>query len=128
MARCRIPKTAWFGDGNVLDFGGRTEAARPHLLKVTSEGAPIFLVRGPDSQFGTTIDAGVCVHCPPARSDDRERPAGRLPGDTDDRSRWLWSCYIDLIVDRAIVDLNRIRLPTDTPIIDERFDAEDRAH
>jgi hypothetical protein len=29
--------------------------------------------------------------------------------------------YIELIVDVEIVDLNRIQLPVDTPIIDERF-------
>jgi len=31
------------------------------------------------------------------------------------------SNYIELIVDGTIVDLNRIFLPTDTPISDERF-------
>ena len=29
--------------------------------------------------------------------------------------------YIELVVDGDIVDLNRIPLPADTPIIDERF-------
>jgi hypothetical protein len=29
--------------------------------------------------------------------------------------------YIELVVDGAIVDLNRIPLPADTPIVDERF-------
>jgi hypothetical protein len=29
--------------------------------------------------------------------------------------------YIELIVDGEIVDLNRIPLPKDTPIVDERF-------
>jgi hypothetical protein len=29
--------------------------------------------------------------------------------------------YIELIMDGEIVDLNRIPLPADTPIIDERF-------
>jgi len=29
--------------------------------------------------------------------------------------------YIELAVDGKIVDLNRIPLPSDTPIIDERF-------
>lgn len=29
--------------------------------------------------------------------------------------------FIELVVDGKIVDLNRIPLPRDTPIIDERF-------
>jgi hypothetical protein len=35
--------------------------------------------------------------------------------------RWEQTIYIELIVDGDIVDLNRIPLPPDTPIIDERF-------
>ena len=33
-----------------------------------------------------------------------------------------WNEYIELIVDGDIVDLNRILLPADTPIIDKRFE------
>ncbi len=33
--------------------------------------------------------------------------------------------FIELVVDGSIVDLNRIPLPEDTPIIDERFKVED---
>ena len=33
----------------------------------------------------------------------------------------MYTNYIDLIVDGDVVDLNRIPLPADTPIIDERF-------
>jgi hypothetical protein len=29
--------------------------------------------------------------------------------------------YVELIIDGEIVDLNRIQLPPDTPIIDDRF-------
>ena len=29
--------------------------------------------------------------------------------------------FIELVVDEEIVDLNRIPLPADTPIVDERF-------
>jgi hypothetical protein len=35
----------------------------------------------------------------------------------------MWTSYIELVVDGRIVDLNRIPLPVDTPIIDERFGA-----
>jgi hypothetical protein len=45
---------------------------------------------------------GVVVHCPPA-------------GQADEPT------YIDLVVDGDVVDLNRIPLPADTPIIDERL-------
>jgi len=39
----------------------------------------------------------------------------------------MWTNYIELIVDGNIVDLNRIHLPADTPIIDERFkDAQNK--
>jgi hypothetical protein len=31
--------------------------------------------------------------------------------------------FIELVVDGNVVDLNRIALPADTPIIDERFTA-----
>jgi hypothetical protein len=34
------------------------------------------------------------------------------------------STYIELVVDGNIVDLNRISLPADTPVIDERFKGE----
>ena len=33
----------------------------------------------------------------------------------------MYTNFIELVVDGDIVDLNRIRLPAETPIIDERF-------
>ena len=39
------------------------------------------------------------------------------------RERWLYTTYIELIVDGHVVDLNRIALPADTPILDEWFNA-----
>jgi hypothetical protein len=38
------------------------------------------------------------------------------------RRRWINTTFIELVVDGEIVDLNRIPLPADTPIIDERFE------
>jgi hypothetical protein len=38
------------------------------------------------------------------------------------QDRWLRTTYIELVVDGQIVDLNRIGLPADTPIIDQRFE------
>ena len=51
--------------------------------------------------------AGVVVHSPPAGEKD-------IPGT-------VRTTYIELVVDGDIVDLNRIPLPSDTPIIDHRF-------
>ena len=90
------------------------EAAWPHLLKVKSQGAPIVLRRGPSFWLGNESNAGVCIHTPPegeAPLADAKKASGR----------WEKTIYIELIVDSEIVDLNRIPLPPDTPIIDERF-------
>ena len=89
------------------------EAAWPHLLRVKTKGAPVVLRHGPSFWVK---DAGVCVHAPPANSTAPEEPI-----EGGGRSRWRNTTYIELIVDGNIVDLNRIPLPADTPIIDERF-------
>jgi hypothetical protein len=83
------------------------ESAWPHLLKVKSKGASIRLVRGPNFFLGAHVKAGVVVHCPP-------------PGQADNPAT-ADTTYIELVVDGNIVDLNRIPLPADAPIIDERF-------
>ena len=82
------------------------ESAWPQLLKVKSKGAPIILVHAPNFFLGDG-KAGVVVHAPPAGQEDN--PATRE------------ATCIELVVDGAIVDLNRIPLPPDTPIIDHRF-------
>jgi hypothetical protein len=93
------------------------ESAWPHLLKVKSKGAPIILVRGPSFWLGEGKDAGVCVHTP---------PEGQAPiaDGKDAKGHWEKTIYIELIVDGQIIDLNRIPLPADTPIIDQRFKEE----
>jgi hypothetical protein len=97
------------------------EASWPQLLKVKTKGAPIILVRSPDTHwhFGKT-NAGVLIHCPPGGVDPTE-PRLAKPGMEGRREQWLWTTHIELVVDGDVVDLNRIRLPADTPIIDERF-------
>jgi len=92
------------------------EAAWPELLKVKTKGAPLILVRSPGLQWrcGET-KTGVLVHYAPDGVDPYKL-IGPLPG-VDDLT------YIELVVDGEIVDLNRIPLPADTPIIDERFKA-----
>lgn len=101
------------------------EAAWPHILKVKSKGAPIVLLRSPSNHwFFKNTKAGVLVHCPPGPAIDPAKPAVPLKGVDNLPERWLYSNYIELVVDGEIVDLNRIQLPADTPIIDQRFEAE----
>src|SRR5687768_3031699 len=90
------------------------EAAWPHLLKVKSRGAPIVLRRGPSFWLGEKASAGVVVHTPPAGEAPVEEPS-KIGG------RIERTVYLELVVDGQIVDLNRIGLPPDTPIIDQRF-------
>jgi hypothetical protein len=97
------------------------ESAWPRLLQVKSKGAPLILVRGPCTFLGANIKAGVVVHSPPAGTDRRANPESPIPGQSDPRATWMWTTYLELVVDGEIIDLNRIPLPPDTPIIDERF-------
>jgi hypothetical protein len=96
------------------------EAAWPQFLKVKSKGAPIVLVRGPKMDFFEIQPAGVLIHSPPAGNDTRVNPEVPIPGVTG-MERWMNVTYIELVVDGNIADLNRLPLPSDTPIIDERF-------
>ena len=99
------------------------ESAWPHLLKVKSKGAPVILLRAPDKTLGD-IDAGVRIKCPPREAGN---PAAAAAPDDTTKARELpeWArTVIMLVVDGDIVDLNRIRLPADTPIIDKRFEDE----
>jgi len=100
------------------------EAAWPYLLKVKSKGAPIILVRGPKTDFMEVKPAGVLIHSPPpGQSDNPGTPEAPIPAQSNVRVRWMNTTFIELVVDGNIVDLNRIALPADTPIIDERFNA-----
>ena len=101
------------------------EAAWPHLLKVKTKKAPVFLVRGPNFFLGEKANGGVVVHSPPeGQAKNPATPEAPIPGVVNPRMRWLNTTYIDLVVDGQIVDLNRIPLPADTPFIDERFKTE----
>ena len=57
--------------------------------------------------LGGNPTAGVVVHCPPL--------------DHADNSATSDATFIELVVDGDVVDLNRLPLPADTPIMDERF-------
>jgi hypothetical protein len=113
-----LRKQAWTWEH---DFSGKSydipfanreefEAAWPHLLKLKSKGVPITLLRGPQLRVGSGKTAGVRID-PPVKS-VTEGP--------------LSVTRIVLVVDGDIVDLNRIPLPADTPIIDERFKDGDK--
>jgi len=95
------------------------ESAWPHILKVKSKGSPVILLRGPDTRLGS-IKAGVRIQSPPQTEN---RGTASAPYDTTkgkELPRWART-VIELVVDGDIVDLNRIPLPADTPIIDKRF-------
>ena len=53
-----------------------------------------------------------------------EAPLAGDPKHIDDRGRWMYTTFIDLVVDGEIVDLNRTPLPAYTPIFDKRFEDE----
>jgi hypothetical protein len=84
---------------------------------------PGRISRGP-SEFLGPVKAGVRVWCPPPQQEQNVASPAPTPNTTNLRIRWQWTTYIELIVDGDIVDLNRIPLPADTPIIDKRFEAE----
>lgn len=101
-----------------IRFGDRAqfEAAWPHILKVKSEGAPIVLYRGPSSKYRCQVR----VQCP-SLYEKPQSPAKPIMSATDTRTRWIKTQYLELYVDGETVDLNRIRIPKDTPIVDMRF-------
>ena len=101
------------------------EAAWPHFLKVKTKGAPIFLVRGPKTDFFEIIPAGILIHSPPEDADKGTDAVELIPGQTNPRTTWMNATFFELAVDGKIVDLNRIAIPADTPIIDERFKDKD---
>lgn len=93
------------------------EAAWPHLLKTKTKNAPIILIRPPKAGKYTVTPAGVYIHSPPEHTSFPESPI-----DSDNIvERWQYTTFIYLVVDGEVVDLNRIHIPADTPIVDERF-------
>ena len=98
----------------LIPFANREEfeSAWPHILKLKSKGAPVTLLRGPHIRVATAKTAGVRILSRPGLAGERA-PGGGVP-----KSNRI---EIELVVDGDIVDLNRIPLPADTPIIDKRF-------
>ena len=103
------------------------ESAWPHIVNVKSKGAPIFLVRGPNFFLGKE-QAGVVIHRAPDRQwENPETAEAPMQGYANEsRSRSQWINDIELVVDGRIIDLNRIPLPSDTPIIDGRFKLDEQ--
>jgi hypothetical protein len=96
------------------------ESAWPHLLTLKSKSAPLILQRGPHVRFKSiqwpALEAGVRIVTPsepypPGYAAQAKKEGVELRTLTD----------IELVIDGQIVDLNRIPLPADTPIIDRRF-------
>jgi len=97
------------------------EAAWPHLLTVRAKGAQLILNRGGNFFLGDKVEAGVVVRCPPFTQTGRDG-APDFTGRTATAKELAHDAIsIELVVDGTIVDLNRIPLPADTPISDERF-------
>jgi hypothetical protein len=98
------------------------EAAWPHILKVKRNGAPLLLKRGPNFFLGDNSKAGVVVHCPPrAQTDTAGGEDAPVRGLANAKGNGSNAYSVELVVDGNIVDLNRIALPADTPIVDDRF-------
>ena len=101
------------------------EAAWPHLLKVKSKGVPIVLARGPKTDFFAVQPAGVMIRTPPVNEAPGPESGVSITDAQKADGEWRTKAsYIELVVDGEIVDLNRIALPADTLIIDERFKEE----
>ena len=104
------------------------ESAWKHLLKVRSPKSPIVLIRGPYSgtgaSQGSSIKAGVLIHSHTSAS------SSTGPVDSDAQAKGdtpvsVATTALMLVVDGNVVDLNRIPLPENTYIQDERFKDSD---
>ncbi|MBC8325916.1 MAG: hypothetical protein H8E27_09855 [Verrucomicrobia subdivision 3 bacterium] len=106
------------------------EAMWPHLLKLRPKEVPLTLKRGPhvrvlDTRPAKNKTAGIRLFTwskaagnPPAKVKPEQTDFSKTPG------VYFKDCTlhaIELVIDGKIVDLNRIRLPEDAKIVDERF-------
>ena len=101
------------------------ESAWPHILKLKSKGVPVTLLRGSHLSVRTGREAAgvrIPVNIPVTPVDPK---AVRIViGDSKAVGAAVPPSNvtgIELVVDGDIVDLNRIPLPADTPVIDKRF-------
>lgn len=87
------------------------ESAWPHILKI-EKGAPLVLTSR--STYAWLGRGKAVVLVMPAFVHG-EWEGGKV------KPSWTGTSCIELVVDGQIVDLNRIPLPADTPIVDQRF-------
>ncbi len=112
-----------------IPFANRKEfeSAWPHILTLTNKGVPVTLFRGPMTpqkkssgrqlpqapqryiRIGSPTTGGVTIVALVEMTSPPPRPAASVV-----------IIGIELVVDGDVVDLNRISLPADTPIIDKR--------
>ncbi len=134
-----------FGDRE--DF----ERAWPYIVSLKSKGSPLILEKSPSKYKASQLEVGVRILSPPRDSlhsgpwpDSRRSPStdfirsasgelpeyarvedGRWVSDHDALTRgWRIRVRQDIILvcDGKVIDLNRIPLPADTPIIDRRWE------
>ena len=82
-------------------------------------------MRGPKADIFEVNPAGVHIRTPPVN--EAQGPKDGVPITDAQKAEGEWrtnATYIELVVDGEIVNLNRISLPADTLIIDERFKDE----
>ena len=131
------------------------ESVWPHILALKSKGAPLILVSSPSAYGPSTLKAGARILGPPERveytsdadgtkvkpgppwPDSLRLASGELPEYVKLKGgKWV-PCDegqpyvrarqdIMLVCDGKVIDLNRIPLPADTPIIDRRFEAKSK--
>ncbi len=132
--------TAWPKELEVLRNGSRTlvgpivanrhyaipftsqaefEKLWPYLLSVKTKDAPVVLVKGPNFFLGKDAKAGVVVHSPPDGQEQNPSTPEKPINSSNVHERWMYTTYIELVVDGDIVDLNRINLSP--VVVDERF-------
>jgi len=109
------------------------ESAWPHILTLKNDGVPFTLLPVTDVrvQQGSTVriekTSGVRILVSTPITPADPKAADRALRDINDPKalgRAVPPEYvtgIELVVDGNVVDLNRIRLPANTPIIDKRF-------
>jgi hypothetical protein len=100
------------------------ESAWPHLLKVKSPESPIVLIRSPyegtGAMKGSSMKAGVLINTFPFSSSTADPASSDAPA-KDAAPKSTTTTILVLVVDGKVVDLNRIALPKNTHIQDERF-------
>jgi len=114
-----------------VNFKDRAEFERvwPVILKLKSNGGHIILKRAPSGW--AKLESGIQVFCPPyglkpapKALETHAANSSRPPEYIEDGDLFRSRIDIALVVDGKTIDLNRIPLPADTPIVDRRWAKE----